>query len=324
MFGYATNETPELMPMPIVLAHKLARRLAQVRREGLLPYLRPDGKTQVTVRYDADGRPAGVEKVLISTQHEDGVEAKLPDALWEQVVTQALPPDLYDAGGAAQGVLRQPDRPVRDRRTGRRHRPDRPQDHRGHLRRVRQARRRRLLRQGPLQGGPVRLLRGAACGQEHRGRRARRPGRGPGGLRDRGRPAAVPAHRDLRHREESTEPRSRAWSATTSTCGPPPWWRRWTCAGRSTGRPPPTVTSAATNPASPGRTPTRPPPSAPRPASAESRVGPAPSARPPPESVRPPHTPATGTRLVAGTPNPAGVFGRRVIVRRDRPWESPH
>src|SRR2546429_9882195 len=85
------------MPMPIVLAHKLARRLAQVRREGLLPYLRPDGKTQVTVRYDADGRPAGVEKVLISAQHEDGVEAKLPDALWEQVVTQALPPGLYDA-----------------------------------------------------------------------------------------------------------------------------------------------------------------------------------------------------------------------------------
>ena len=96
MFGYASNETPELMPMPIVLAHKLARRLAQVRREGLLPYLRPDGKTQVTVRYDADGRPSGVEKVLISTQHEDGVEAKLPDALWEQVVTQALPPELYD------------------------------------------------------------------------------------------------------------------------------------------------------------------------------------------------------------------------------------
>jgi S-adenosylmethionine synthetase len=98
MFGYATSETPELMPMPIVLAHRLARRLAEVRRNGLLPYLRPDGKTQVTVRYDGDGRPAGVEKVLISTQHEDGVEAKLPDALWEQVVTQVLPPGLYDAG----------------------------------------------------------------------------------------------------------------------------------------------------------------------------------------------------------------------------------
>ena len=102
MFGYATNETPELMPMPIVLAHKLARRLAQVRRDGLLPYLRPDGKTQVTVRYDAAGRPVRVEKVLISTQHEDGVEAKLPDALWEQVVTQALPPDLYDAAALRQ------------------------------------------------------------------------------------------------------------------------------------------------------------------------------------------------------------------------------
>ncbi|GEM_PF-9191 len=96
MFGYATNETPELMPMPIVLAHKLARRLAEVRRNGLLPFLRPDGKTQVTVRYDEAGRPAAVAKVLISTQHEDGVEAKLPDALWEQVVTPVLPPDLYD------------------------------------------------------------------------------------------------------------------------------------------------------------------------------------------------------------------------------------
>ena len=96
MVGYATNETPELMPMPIVLAHQLARRLARVRRNGLLPYLRPDGKTQVTVRYDADGKPAGVEKVLISTQHEDGVEAKLPDALWEQVVTEVLPGEMYD------------------------------------------------------------------------------------------------------------------------------------------------------------------------------------------------------------------------------------
>jgi S-adenosylmethionine synthetase len=98
MFGYATNETPEFMPAPIALAHKLARRLAQVRRNGLLPYLRPDGKTQVTVRYDDAGRPVRVEKVLISAQHQDGVEAKLPDALWEHVVTQALPPDLYDPG----------------------------------------------------------------------------------------------------------------------------------------------------------------------------------------------------------------------------------
>jgi S-adenosylmethionine synthetase len=98
MFGYATSETPELMPMPIVLAHKLARRLAAVRHEGLLPYLRPDGKTQVTVQYDAGGRPVRVVKVLISTQHADGMETKLPDALWEHVVLAALPPELYDAG----------------------------------------------------------------------------------------------------------------------------------------------------------------------------------------------------------------------------------
>ncbi|MGH3068349.1 MAG: methionine adenosyltransferase [Streptosporangiaceae bacterium] len=96
MFGYATSETPELMPMPITLAHRLARRLAEVRRTGLVPFLRPDGKTQVTIRYDRHGRPVKVEKVLISTQHADGMEDKLPDVLWDQVVRQVLPPDLYD------------------------------------------------------------------------------------------------------------------------------------------------------------------------------------------------------------------------------------
>jgi S-adenosylmethionine synthetase len=96
MFGYATSETPELMPAPIALAHRLARRLAEARKTGVLPYLRPDGKTQVTVRYDGDGRPAAVEKVLISAQHQDGAEDKLPDALWTEVVTAVLPEDLYD------------------------------------------------------------------------------------------------------------------------------------------------------------------------------------------------------------------------------------
>jgi S-adenosylmethionine synthetase len=96
MFGYATNETPELMPAPIALAHRLARRLAEVRKAGVLPYLRPDGKTQVTVRYDPDGRPAAIEKVLISAQHRDGAEDKLPDALWTEVVAAVLPEDLYD------------------------------------------------------------------------------------------------------------------------------------------------------------------------------------------------------------------------------------
>ena len=97
MFGYATNETPEYMPMPITLAHRLSLRLTEVRKDGLVPGLRPDGKTQVTVRYDADGRPVKVEKVLISTQHAEGVQDKLPDLLWDQVVTQVLPAELYDA-----------------------------------------------------------------------------------------------------------------------------------------------------------------------------------------------------------------------------------
>src|SRR5438105_2325314 len=97
MFGYATRETDELMPLPISLAHKLAKRLADVRKAGTLSYLRPDGKTQVTVRY-AEGWPVEVEKVLISSQHRDGAESLLKDDLWEHVVEPVLheTPDLYD------------------------------------------------------------------------------------------------------------------------------------------------------------------------------------------------------------------------------------
>ncbi|GAC1324583.1 MAG: methionine adenosyltransferase [Thermoleophilaceae bacterium] len=97
MFGYATRETRELMPMPIALAHKLAHRLAEVRRAETLPYLRPDGKTQVSVRY-RDGVPVEIEKLLISTQHKDGVDTDTlikPD-LWEHVVRPILPAELYD------------------------------------------------------------------------------------------------------------------------------------------------------------------------------------------------------------------------------------
>jgi S-adenosylmethionine synthetase len=97
MFGYASRETPELMPLPISLAHKLAHRLAEVRKAEVVPYLRPDGKTQVTVRYE-NGRPIEIEKVLISTQHRDGVDADTlirPD-LWEHVLHPVLPSELYD------------------------------------------------------------------------------------------------------------------------------------------------------------------------------------------------------------------------------------
>jgi S-adenosylmethionine synthetase len=95
MFGYATRETPELMPLPISLAHKLAKRLADVRHGGVVPYLRPDGKTQVSIRY-RDGKPVEIEKLLISTQHREGAESLIPDDLWEHVVEPILPRDLYD------------------------------------------------------------------------------------------------------------------------------------------------------------------------------------------------------------------------------------
>src|SRR6201996_8249599 len=95
MFGYASNETEELMPLPISLAHKLAKRLADVRKADVVPYLRPDGKTQVSVRY-RDGRPGEIEKLLISTQHKEGAESLIPDDLWEHVVEPILPKDLYD------------------------------------------------------------------------------------------------------------------------------------------------------------------------------------------------------------------------------------
>ncbi len=95
MFGYACDETPDLMPLPIWLAHRMAQRLAQVRRVGVLPYLRPDGKTQVSVTYDK-GRPVALETVLISTQHDPGVDLDtllLPD-LRDHVINPLLPTEL--------------------------------------------------------------------------------------------------------------------------------------------------------------------------------------------------------------------------------------
>ncbi len=91
MFGYATRETKALMPMPIQIAHTLARRLAEVRKAEVVPYLRPDGKTQVTVRYEND-RPVEVVKLLISTQHRDGIDGEtlIKNDLWEHVVEPVL------------------------------------------------------------------------------------------------------------------------------------------------------------------------------------------------------------------------------------------
>ena len=96
MFGYACDETPEMMPMPIALAHRITRRLTQLRKDGTLPWLRPDGKSQVTVEYD-DDRPVRVDAVVVSTQHDPDVSyEELREAVLEQVVRASIPAQLLD------------------------------------------------------------------------------------------------------------------------------------------------------------------------------------------------------------------------------------
>ncbi len=97
MFGYATDETPELMPMPIILAHKICARLAEVRKNGRVPFFRPDGKSQVTIEYEGD-RPIRIDTIVVSAQHHDTVTHKqVQEAVIDEVIKPLLPPEMIDA-----------------------------------------------------------------------------------------------------------------------------------------------------------------------------------------------------------------------------------
>ena len=100
MFGYACNETAELMPLPIYAAHRLSERLTKVRKEGILPYLRPDGKTQVSVRYEND-KPVGIDKIVVSTQHSEDID---PEQLREDIIEQVIAPVFADFDLSYEGA----------------------------------------------------------------------------------------------------------------------------------------------------------------------------------------------------------------------------
>ena len=144
MFGYATNETDVLMPAPITYAHRLVQRQAEVRRNGACTFLRPDAKSQLTFRYGEDGKPLGIDAVVLSTQHDPDIYAGRTAR--SRVRRNHQADDARQLAHAEHEGLHQPNRQVRHRRPGRRLRAHRPQNHRRHVRRHGAPRRRRVFR----------------------------------------------------------------------------------------------------------------------------------------------------------------------------------
>src|SRR2546426_4194828 len=160
MFGFACDDTPELMPLPITLAHRLARKLAEVRRNKTLSYLRPDGKVQVTVRYGDDGKPSGVDNVVLSTQHHDEVDAEqLRSDIAEHVIDAVIPADLRN--GSVRTFINPTGRFVIGGAGGA-PRLSRPQDKVGPARRGRAPARGGFAGEGPPHRGAARGGGGAA------------------------------------------------------------------------------------------------------------------------------------------------------------------
>jgi S-adenosylmethionine synthetase len=204
MFGYACDETPELMPMPISLAHRLARQLAKVRKDSTLPYLRPDGKTQVTVEYK-DNIPVAIHTILISTQHAAEVEgltdeAEVRSKIAQDLYTHVVEP-AFEGLTIKPALLGQSDGTFCSGWTAGRCGPDRTQDHRRYLWRLCPSWRRCLFRERPNQSRPFcSLCRSPYC-QEYCGQWAGYTLRSAGGLCDWGGASGVYPGGNLWHRE---------------------------------------------------------------------------------------------------------------------------